>query len=99
MVTVATASTGPAAHAGVQPRAIGGLDCNGLSPIQRPSKLGMMCADPRGADGGRFVENGHYIGHDEPSVRFISNVPGSGNNFTMSEKLPVDPRSEEHTSA
>jgi hypothetical protein len=100
MITTASASTAarttaavtpmPAA-AGVKPRAIGGLDCNGLSPIQRPSKIGMMCADPRGSDYGRFVENGHYIGHDEPSVRFISNVPGSGNNVTMSERLPIDP--------
>ena len=93
MVTVATASTGPAAHAGVQPRSVGGLDCNGLSPIQRPSKPGMMCADPRGsaANGGRFYENGHYIGHDEPSVRFISSAPGSGSDTTFNEKLPTDP--------
>ena len=51
----------------------------------------MMCADPRGPDGGRFVENGHYIGHDEPSVRFLSSRPGSGNNMSITEKLPTDP--------
>ena len=92
-VTVATASTVRPASAAVQPRSVGGLDCNGLSPIQRPSKPGRMCADPHGSPsyGGRFYENGHYIGHDEPSVRFISNTPGSGNNQTLTEKLPADP--------
>jgi hypothetical protein len=73
------------------PNSMGGLDCNGLSPIQRPVKNGMMCADPRGGDGGRFFENGHYIGHDEPSFRFLSNVKGSGRNFKINETLPVDP--------
>ncbi len=79
------------ASASVKPDKVGLLDCNGLSPIQRPVKIGLMCTDPRGSDGGRFVENGHYIGHDEPSVRFISNANGSGRNFTINEKLPVDP--------
>src|SRR5262249_36223721 len=27
---------------------------------------------------GRFVDNCHYVGHDEPSVKFISTSPGSG---------------------
>jgi hypothetical protein len=80
------------AHAsGVAPRAVGMIDCNGLSPIQRPVKTTAACADPRGSWGGRFYENGHYIGHDEPSVRFVSNAKGSGNNFTITENLPVDP--------
>ena len=87
-------ATGEAAHAasaGVAPNAVGGLDCNGLSPVQHPVKPGLVCADPRGSWGGRFYENGHYIGHDEPSVRFISNQPGSGNNVTFVERLPVEP--------
>src|SRR6516162_6816946 len=33
-----------------------------------------------------------YIGHDEPSVEFYSNKPGSGNNVTYQLKLPKDPR-------
>jgi hypothetical protein len=88
LVTTASAST---ASAVVRPRAVGELDCNGLSPTQRPVKQGIMCADPRGSDGGRFVDNGHYIGHDEPSVRFLSSTPGSGNNTTLTETLPSDP--------
>jgi hypothetical protein len=93
--TAATAaSLAGAAHpspAGVRPIAVGELDCNGLSPIQRPVKPGLVCADPRGPDGGGFYDNGHYIGHDEPEVRFISSRPGSGNNVTITENLPRDP--------
>jgi len=89
LTTAATAS--PARTTAVQPRSVGELDCNGLSPVQRPVKPGLMCADPRGSWGGRFYENGHYIGHDEPSVRFLSDLPGSGNNTTFTEKLPTDP--------
>jgi hypothetical protein len=96
-LTTAAASAGTAArpvaypHRGVRPNAVGGLDCNGLSPIQRPVKDDLACADPHGSYGGRFVENGHYIGHDEPSLRFLSSRPGSGGNFTITENLPRDP--------
>jgi hypothetical protein len=73
------------------PRPAGELDCNGHSPVQTPVKRGLTCTDPRGSDHGRFEDNGHYVGHDEPSVRFLSDRPGSGNSFTMNERLPVDP--------
>jgi hypothetical protein len=92
----ATAAAAPAAAsraaAGwVSPRPVGELDCNGLSPIQRPVKPTLPCADPRGRYDGRFYENGQYIGHDEPTVRFLSARAGSGNNTTWTERLPVDP--------
>ena len=32
-----------------------------------------------------------YIGHDEPSVQFFSNRPGSGNNLTYKLRLPTEP--------
>lgn len=84
----------PAAQAntGVKPNRVGMLDCNGHSPIQRLVKISLQCLDPLGSDGGRFNDNGHYVGHDEPSVRFISSRPGSGGNFAITEKLPVDPK-------
>jgi hypothetical protein len=85
---VSAAATGAP---GVKPNAVGGLDCNGLSPIQRPVKLTSVCSDPKGYDGGRFYDNGHYIGHDEPIVRFMSNRSGSGNDVTWTERLPLDP--------
>src|SRR5580700_12199109 len=75
----------------VPPNPAGELDCNGLSPIQAGVKDDLACADPRGSWGGRFYENGRYIGHDEPSVRFLSSTPGSGNDFSITETLPVDP--------
>ena len=87
----ATAAT-RAAGAGVAPRAVGELDCNGLSPVQKPDKNAVMCIDPRTSAGDRFEDNGHYIGHDEPSVRFISNRPGSGAGVSYTERLPVEPR-------
>jgi hypothetical protein len=39
----------------------------------------------------RFTDNGHYVGHDEPSVKFISNSANSGNTMSYFMKLPVDP--------
>src|SRR5438105_13151487 len=32
-----------------------------------------------------------YVGHDEPSVLFYSNQPGSGNQMTYQLTLPKDP--------
>ena len=34
---------------------------------------------------------GNYVGHDEPSTLFYSNVPGSGNRMQYQLKLPTDP--------
>src|SRR6202011_2049757 len=34
---------------------------------------------------------GVYIGHDEPSLQFYSNVPGSGNRARYQLTLPTDP--------
>jgi len=82
------------ADAPVAPNAIGALDCNGFSPIQQSIKPSMACTDPiaiQGLAGDRFEDNGHYIGHDEPSIRFLSSKPGSGNDVTWTETLPLDP--------
>ena len=79
---------------GVSPNPIGELDCNGFSPIQQSLKPTMACTDPRSIydnSGARFEDNEHYIGHDEPSIRFLSNQPGSGNDVTWLETLPRDP--------
>ena len=55
--------------------AVGNLDCNGYSQIQNP--LGYnVCADFVGEYGDEpGNDNGHYIGHDEPSIGFISTAP------------------------
>jgi hypothetical protein len=79
------------AQAAVAPGPQGEIDCNGLSPIQSPIHPTAACADLHGTWGGRFYENGHYIGHDEPAIRFISSAPGSGNDVTFVERLGRDP--------
>jgi hypothetical protein len=81
-----------AARAGLAPNPVGEIDCNGLSPIQAPAHPTAACADVHGTWDGRFYDNGHYIGHDEPAVRFISNAPGSGDNITFVERLGTDPQ-------
>jgi hypothetical protein len=86
-----------AAAAPVAPKSVNELDCNGWSPKYGTVRklAGMNCTDPiKVADGHayRFNDNGHYIGHDEPSVKFISSTPGSGNTMAYLTKLPVDPR-------
>ena len=86
----------PVAHAGVggvAPNRYGEIDCNGLSLIQQPVRMTMPCADPVAYGGYRVTDNGRYIGHDEPSIRFISAQPGSGDNVTWTERLGSDPSS------
>src|SRR5207302_10261270 len=34
---------------------------------------------------------GSYVGHDEPSNLFYSNIPGSGNRMQWQLRLPTDP--------
>jgi hypothetical protein len=68
----------------------GNLDCNGFSAIQKPLRPQQRCTDIRGLNGGRFEDNGHYIGHDEPSIGFYSSDPNSGNNLQWEFTLPVE---------
>jgi hypothetical protein len=77
----------------------GELDCNGFSPVQKPVRGTMNCTDIRGTSkanantwDGRFYDNGHYIGHDEPDTDFISSTPGSGNNVTWNLTLGKNPQ-------
>src|SRR5690349_5678682 len=81
LVVVLTSGVARAAlpSTGVTPNPYGELDCNGLSPIQSPVRVSMPCADPVSFYDGspvRFYDNGRYIGHDEPSIRFLSSVAG-----------------------
>jgi len=89
-VTVKAPRYVPASH--------GELDCNGYSRVQKPLRL-MTCTDVRGSkkdtpntEDGRFYDNGHYIGHDEPDMAFTSSAPGSGNNVNWTFKLGRDPK-------
>jgi hypothetical protein len=86
-------------HRATDVNRFGGLDCNGHSPVQLPAKSTLECTDIRGFSGidnantwgGRFYDNGHYIGHDEPDMTFLSNQPGSGDNVSWTFTLPTDP--------
>jgi hypothetical protein len=66
----------------------GNLDCNGHSQIQKPLRPQDSCTDIRGEYGERAYDNGYYIGHDEPSIGFISTAPHSGNNVQWEVTLP-----------
>ena len=81
------------------------------SPAHWCNTDGVTCAEPfqRWQDFPFFnklrqegVTIGEYTGHDEPSVLFYSQQPGSGNDNSYLLSLPKDPpvipRSEEHTS-
>ncbi len=80
----------------IAPNPVNELDCNGHSDkygTVRP--LASNCTDPLKIVNGkrfRFEDNEHYIGHDEPSIKFISGRPGSGNTMTYLTKIPVDPK-------
>jgi hypothetical protein len=71
---------------------VGGLDCNGHSQIQKPLRPHDSCTDFRGEYGKRGYDNGYYIGHDEPSIGFISTVRHSGNNVQWEFTLPRERR-------
>jgi hypothetical protein len=96
--TVATTTVAAsAAGTGVAPNATNELDCNGWSKAYHTVRKlgGDLCVDPIkvvDGTGQRFVDNGWYVGHDEPGIRFISNTPGSANTMTYLVKVPVDPR-------
>jgi hypothetical protein len=86
----------PAATTEVVPNGTNLLDCNGLSARYQALKINMtsLCADPyfKEATGPeRAYDNGKYIGHDEPSVKFVSGAPGSGNHMTYYMQLATDP--------
>jgi hypothetical protein len=42
-------------------------------------------------DSEKVFGEGHYVGHDEPSTLFYSNIPGSGNHMRYELTLPKDP--------
>jgi hypothetical protein len=92
------AAAGARASTTYTPKSVGDLDCNGFSPVQKELRAS-ECTDIRGdlgvsnsnTWGGRFYDNGHYIGHDEPDATFLSNARGSGNDVNWSVALGRDP--------
>jgi hypothetical protein len=53
---------------------------------------GPLCTEINEFSNGQTTNyEGHYVGHDEPSLLFYSNVPGSGNHMRYRLVLPKDP--------
>jgi hypothetical protein len=81
----------------IAPKATSEVDCNGWSPKYAPARPMMrsLCTDPihisEQGKASRLTDNGWYVGHDEPSVKFISSTAGSGNAMVYYMQLPVDP--------
>ncbi len=98
MTAIASASTtAKAAVTSVAPKPVNELDCNGWSSKYGTVRklAGNLCTDPIKIVNGkasRFIDNKWYVGHDEPSVKFISSQPGSGNTMTYVMKLSKDPK-------
>jgi len=92
-------SAGTAAAGTLKASSSGELDCNGQSTQQTAVNMRLNCTDIRGFDNewnantwnGRFYDNGYYVGHDEPDMTFLSDMPGSGDDVTWTETLPYDP--------
>jgi hypothetical protein len=93
----ATPTASTTAATSVAPGATSEMDCNGYSPKYKSARKmsGELCTDPiksvAGQKSYRFYDNGKYVGHDEPSVKFISSTPGSGNTMSYLMRMPVDP--------
>ncbi|MDT5126440.1 MAG: hypothetical protein QOH54_2084, partial [Mycobacterium sp.] len=98
LVAFQSSSAAASPGGGVRPHPTSEMDCNGHSPVYKSVKpgLGGLCTDPvrveKNGDKYRFNDNGVYIGHDEPSVKFISSEPGSANDVTYHMRLAVDPQ-------
>ena len=78
---VAISSNG-ATPAAASPSSHSAIDCAASSA---------MCTEVANSDD----VFGHYVGHDEPSVLFDSNTPGSGNHMRYNITLPTDPSGEQ----
>jgi hypothetical protein len=83
----------------IAPNPVNEMDCNGHSKAYKTVRpqSGMLCTDMisinhKTGQGQQFDDNGWYIGHDEPSIRFLSDVPGSATTMTYYAKIPVDPK-------
>src|SRR5579859_1545481 len=77
----------------IAPSKYNDADCNAWSNKYKAAApaMRMRCTDVLGplynGHRQRFYDNGHYVGHDEPSVKFISSVPGSSNTFNAALRL------------
>ena len=91
VLALAPSAAQAASATGWHPAARGGLDCNGWSPVQKTFRQ-MWCTEIAANSNRGFLDNGWYVGHDEPDIGFFSHKPGSSYDMTYDTVLPVDPR-------
>jgi hypothetical protein len=85
--------------AGLIVSAVGALALSGIARAAIPGTVRPLCDDngPLCTEINEFPNGqttnyeGLYVGHDEPSLLFYSNVPGSGNSNVYRLVLPNDP--------
>jgi hypothetical protein len=70
---VAHGSAGGPAQEHVNAR--GGLDCNGYSPLQKTFRH-LLCTEIASNSEYGFLDNGKYVGHDEPDLGFSRTFRG-----------------------
>jgi hypothetical protein len=89
----------PNSIAGLMVSAIGVLALSATATAAIPGSVRPLCDDngPLCTEINEFPTGqttnyeGQYVGHDEPSLLFYSNVPGSGNHMQYRLVLPRDP--------
>src|SRR5262249_26155411 len=70
--------------------ALSGAAADGNYGARSCSQGGIYCTETADSIG----YNGGYTGHDEPSLLFYSNTPGSGNSTQYRVQLPTDPKAQ-----
>jgi hypothetical protein len=87
IVAVAAAAAAVTSPAGAATGAT--TSTNASHPHIDCSQGRFMCTEV--ADSEQVFGKGHYVGHDEPSLLFYSNTPGSGNRMQYTGVIPNDP--------
>jgi hypothetical protein len=67
------------------------------TPVQSATHANLHCEKGTAIcaellDSEQVFGEGVYVGHDEPSLLFYSNQPGSGNRYQSDLTLPIDPK-------
>jgi hypothetical protein len=83
-------AAGAASQASSQTQAVSAVAGSSKAPLCESKHS--TCVDSQG------YLNGKYVGHDEPSLEFKSNIPGSGNDMTYTMVLPRDPKTQPNAS-
>jgi hypothetical protein len=91
LVAAALPASAAASQAGSQAHvASASAESPGYAPLCTSKRS--LCVDSQ------YYPDGKYVGHDEPSLEFKSNIKGSGNDMTYKMTLPRDPKTQPNAS-